>query len=95
MINSSEIPLKDTQEKSAAPAGSSFFHFMFFFLRVFVLITLCHYFGWRGHTATVTTLSLIKEVNPPRDIMREANMTLSVRLAECMMCVWRQDWCQH
>lgn len=22
-------------------------------------------------------------------------MTLSVRLAECMMRVWRQDWCQH
>ena len=40
------------------------FH-VFFSSCVFVLITLCHCFGRRGYTATVTTLSLIKEVNPP------------------------------
>lgn len=39
--------------------------------------------------------ALINQVIPPCDIMSEAHITASVQLTECMMRVWREDWCQH
>lgn len=59
----------------------------------------CHaaflfHFIWFIVSLTAPRLSLIKDMKPPRDIIREAHIALWM-LTECMMRVWREDWCQH